>query len=84
MTARIRSRRKGARSFVALAGVAVLALSGCTTMPGDTTPQAIRTFEAPAHDIEVPEPRPDGVLPSAFVNVCLLHPAHPTIVSTGC
>ena len=31
-----------------------------------------------------PEPRPDGVLPAALIDVCFLHPAHPTIVSTGC
>lgn len=76
MTARIRSCRKGARSFVALAGVAVLALSGCTTMPGDTTPQAIRTFEAPAHDIEVPEPRPDAA-PDLVLRDFYAASAHP-------
>ena len=73
MTPMTRTRFK---SLVAVACSATLVLGGCTTMPGDTTPQAIRTFEAPAHDLEVPEPRPDAA-PDLVLRDFYAASAHP-------
>ncbi|MFD5868044.1 LpqB family beta-propeller domain-containing protein [Corynebacterium sp. NPDC060344] len=72
-----RRSRRTARAVVAAASAAALALGGCTTMPGDTTPQAIRTFEAPAHDIEIPEPRADAA-PDLVLRDFYAASAHPT------
>ncbi|MFC3848996.1 LpqB family beta-propeller domain-containing protein [Corynebacterium hansenii] len=69
--------RRTRKTIVAAASAAALVLSGCTTMPGDTTPQAIRPFEAPAHDIEVPTPRPDAA-PDLVLRDFYAASAHPT------
>ncbi|MBP2333393.1 LpqB family beta-propeller domain-containing protein [Corynebacterium freneyi] len=77
MTPRPRTTRGNRTAIVAAVSAAALVLGGCTTLPGDTTPQAIRTFEAPAHDVEVPTPRPDAA-PDLVLRDFYAASAHPT------
>lgn len=77
MTPRPRRTRGNRAAIVAAASVAALVLGACTTLPGDTTPQAIRTYEAPAHDVEVPTPRPDAA-PDLVLRDFYAASAHPT------
>lgn len=76
MTPRPRTTRGNRTAIVAAVSAAALVLGGCTTLPGDTTPQAIRTFEAPAHDVEVPKPRPDAA-PDLVLRDFYAASAHP-------
>ena len=63
--------------MAAAACAATLVLGGCTTMPGDTTPQAVRTFEAPDQEIDVPEPRRDAA-PDLVLRDFYAASVHPT------
>lgn len=65
------------RALVAAVCAVAVAASACTTIPGDTTPQAIRTFEAPALEIDVPAPRQDAA-PDLVLRDFYAASAHPS------
>ena len=76
MTDRRNTRAARTRVLAAICATALVA-SGCTTLPRSTTPQAIRTFEAPAQELDIPEPRPD-VAPDLVLRDFYTASAHPT------
>ncbi|MEJ5919228.1 LpqB family beta-propeller domain-containing protein [Corynebacterium sp. H78] len=67
------SRRTVAASMAAI----LIGLSGCTTLPGSSSPQVVRGFDAPAVDIDIPRPRRD-VAPDLILRDFYSALAHPT------
>lgn len=65
------------RTAIAACSVALLGLSGCTTLPRDSAPQVLRPFSAPAEQIEIPTPRAD-VPADVVLRDFFAATAHPT------
>lgn len=76
MTERRTTRSARVRILAAVCA-AGLVVGGCTTLPRSTSPQAIRTFEAPAQELDIPVPRPD-VAPDLVLRDFYTASAHPT------
>lgn len=69
------TRGPAARMTAALAAAA-LAFAGCTTMPTESAPQALRSYEERSQNMEIPEPRPDTA-PDVVLRDFIAAMAHP-------
>ncbi|MBV7294818.1 GerMN domain-containing protein [Corynebacterium sp. TAE3-ERU12] len=65
------------RRFLAAMTVAALTLSGCTSLPTNSDPQALRSFADRSRSMDIPVPRPD-IAPDLVLRDFITAMAHPT------